>query len=113
MASGKIWHLHAQENGSAVGLGSVIRCVLTFKSSGNFTAPCVIWRAKSGSSFSKTISGKLTLTSACDFTGTIAIPSDPTVTVRYGHINGAVGSGIATQDTSTRLEVLQFTMIQK
>src|SRR5688500_3229276 len=88
------WHLHAMQNGDGV-----IRCVATFASngSGNFSAPCRIFESGVGTQMSQNVTGTITVSATCDLTGSVTVPGDPTVILRYGHINGNHGSGIATQ----------------
>ncbi|HVZ52886.1 MAG TPA: hypothetical protein VG986_13025 [Pseudolabrys sp.] len=88
------------------GTARVIKCVLTVKATGAFTAPCSSYQ--NGQSESVNVSGQITM-SACDFTGTITIPGDTTVTIQGGHVNGNVGAGIATQGAT----VHQFTLVKK
>jgi len=108
-----VWHFHALEVGKDVGDGSVIRCVASVISNGNFTAPCVIYEAGSGTPKSKTVSGKLMLTATCDLTGSVTIPGDKSVTIRFGHVNGNIGSGVATQNTGLNTQVLHFNLVRK
>jgi hypothetical protein len=108
-----VWHLHANEAGTGVGAGSVIRCVLNIAANGNFTAPCTVYEAGQGTPMSTNVSGKFTLNSACDLTGTLNIPGDSQVKIGFGHVNGNAGAGTATQGAGGALEVLHFTLIKK
>jgi len=86
---------------------TVIKCLMTVKATGSFTAPCTAYMP--GKTQNVNISGKLTL-SACDFGGTINVQGDPTpVTIQGGHVNGNVGAGIATQGTMFH----HFTLVKK
>lgn len=86
---------------------SVIKCTMTVKASGAFTAPCVGY-APDGTN-NANISGTLSL-SACDLSGTINVAGDPVpVIIQGGHINGNVGAGIATQGTQFH----HFTIVKK
>ena len=84
----------------------VIKCTMSVKANGTFTAPCTSYNV--GGTFSGTVSGTLTL-SACDFSGTINIPGDTSVTIQGGHVNGNVGAGIATQGAAFH----HFTIVKK
>jgi hypothetical protein len=108
-----VWHFHAIEVGKSAANGSVIRCVATVATNGNFSAPCTIYFVGVGTPMSKNVSGKLIKTAACDLTGSITISGDAPVTIRFGHLNGNVGSGIATQGTGTNLRVLHFNLTKK
>lgn len=85
-----------------------IMCTMTVKANGTFTAPCVSYGV-TGNVQSVNVSGTLALSATCDLTGTITIPSDTAVTIRGGHVNGTMGSGIATQGTN----VHHFTVVRK
>jgi hypothetical protein len=102
------WHLHAMQAD-----GAVIRCIATFGSNGNFSAPCKIFEAGMGTQISQNVTGTVTVSATCDVTGSVTVPGDPTVILRYGHINGNLGSGIATQGTGANLRVLHFTLVKQ
>jgi hypothetical protein len=102
------WHLHAMESD-----GAGIRCIATFGSNGNFSAPCKIFESGVGTQISQNVTGKITVSTACDVTGSVTVPGDPTVTLRYGHINGNHGSGIATQGANANLRVLYFSLVKQ
>lgn len=85
---------------------AVIKCLMTVKANGSFTAPCTAYMP--GKSHSGNVSGTLTL-SACNFGGTINVPGDPPVVIQGGHVNGNVGAGIATQGTMFH----HFTVVKK
>ena len=110
-ASGAVWHFHviqAGANGAAA-----VRCVGTFGAGGNFTGPCTNFESGQSGSRAVNVSGKLTLKAAWDFTGSVTIPGDAKVLVKFGHINGGAGSAIGTQYTGASLEVLQINLIRK
>jgi hypothetical protein len=114
MASGAKWHLHAVEAGVDVGGASVIRCIATFSDNGAFTAPCKIFNVGSSTQVSATTHGTLNLSAQCDLTGSITIPGgDPKVVIKYGHVNGNVGSGIAIQGTGTSTQVLHLNVVKQ
>jgi hypothetical protein len=113
LASGAVWHLHIMEVSPSPDGANVIKCVMTFGSGGNFTAPCTNFNTGSTAAQSVNISGKITLTAACDFTGTITIPSDAKAFVKFGHINGNIGSGIGIQGTGANTQVLHLTLVKK
>jgi hypothetical protein len=107
-----VWHFHgieAKNNGGA----DAIRCVATFGAGGNFTGPCTNYTSGSSAPQSVNVSGKITVNAACDFTGSITIPGDKPVGIKFGHINGNIGSGVGTQDTGTKTRVLHITLIKK
>jgi hypothetical protein len=107
--AGSKWHLHALESD-----GAVIRCFATFTANGQFTAPCKIFESGMGAQISQNVSGTINVSAACDVTGSVSIPGpDPDVTIRYGHINGNVGSGTATQGTNANLRVLLFSLVKQ
>lgn len=109
-----VWHLHAIEAGQDVGGGAIQSCVATVASNGSFSAPCKFYEVGMGSALSKTVTGTFKLSKACDLTGSITIGGgDPPVTIRYGHVNGNAGGGIATQGTGTNLQVIHFDVIKK
>jgi hypothetical protein len=113
LASGTTWHFHAVEAGVDVGGASVIRCVVTFGASGAFTAPCKVFSVGNSTQMSTNTHGTMTL-SACDLTGSITIPGgDPKVIVKYGHVNGNVGSGVAIQGTGASTQVLHFDLVKQ
>jgi hypothetical protein len=109
-----VWHLHMIEVGKSVADGSAIRCLANVASNGNFSAPCTIYEVGAGTAKNKTVTGTLTKSASCDLTGSVTIGGgDPPVTIRFGHINGNVGSAIATQGTGASLQVLHLTLIKK
>ena len=59
------------------------------------------------------VSGTLTKPNACDLTGSIAIDGDADILIRFGHINGNLATGIATQFTGAALNVLYLSLIRK
>lgn len=74
---------------------TVVKCTMTVKGNGNFTAPCTAYNIDG--TFNVNVAGRLTL-SACNFGGTINIPGVGTpIVIQGGHLNGNVGAGIATQ----------------
>jgi hypothetical protein len=101
------WHLHALESD-----GVVIRCIANFGSNGNFSAPCKIFEPGSGTPMSPTVTGTVTVSATCDLTGSVTVPGDATVILRYGHINGTQGSGIATQGANANLRTLHFSLVK-
>jgi|SRR6185312_5675279 hypothetical protein len=114
MASGTTWHFHAFEAGTDVGGGSVIRCVATFGASGAFTAPCRVFNVGTSTQNATNTHGTMTLSAQCDLTGSIVIPGgDPRVMIKYGHVNGNIGSGTAIQGTGTSTQVLHFTLVKQ
>jgi hypothetical protein len=109
-----VWHFHAIEVGQALGDGAIQRCIATVSSSGSFSAPCKIYQSGFGSVKNKTVTGNFKLSKGCDLTGSITIGGGaPPITIQYGHVNGDVGGGVATQDTGTNLQVLHFDLIKK
>ena len=55
------------------------------------------------------VSGTFTKSNnACDLTGSVAIDGDADIIIRFGHINGNIATGIATQFTGAALNVLYF-----
>lgn len=109
--SGAVWHLHVIQAGYYG--GAAVRCIATFGAAGAFTGPCTNFETGMTGSQAANVSGKLTLTSACDFTGSVTIPDQAKVIVRFGHINGNVGSAIGTQGAGSATEVLQVNLIRK
>ena len=102
------WHLYAMQNGD-----TVIRCLATFGANGSFSAPCRIFEFGVGTPTNQTVTGTITLSQTCDMTGTVVVPgAEPDVTIRFGHINGNTGSGIATLGAGGNLEVLHFTLVK-
>ena len=87
----------------------VIKCVLTISADGSFSsAPCTSYGDQGGSK-SMSVGGNLTFASpTCDLSGTVSIPGENAVTIRGGHVNGAIGAGIATQGK----QVLSFTLVE-
>jgi hypothetical protein len=110
--SGAVWHFHSIEKSGGSG-AQVLHCVATFGSGGNFSAPCVQFKTGTNQSGGGTLTGKLTLSTSCDLTGSIAPPSGAAILVKYGHVNGAFGSGVATHGTGANLSVLHFTLVKK
>jgi hypothetical protein len=108
-----VWHFHALHNSPGGVNTTAIRCVATVAASGEFTGPCRIFEAGTASPFSTNVSGTFTKTAACDLTGSVAIPGDPNVIIRFGHINGNIATGIATQGTGASLQVLYFSLVRK
>jgi hypothetical protein len=111
LASGAIWNLHILEANNTG--ADAIRCVATFAAAGNFTAPCTSYSSGSTAAESVNVSGKLTLTAACDFTGSITVPGNKAVSIKFGHVNGNAGSGIGIQGTGATTRVLHFTLVRK
>ena len=91
-----IWHFHALQNRPGSDDAAAIRCVATVEANGTFTAPCRTFHAGGGSE-PMNVSGTLTKSNACDLTGSIAIDGDADILIRFGHINGNLATGIATQ----------------
>jgi hypothetical protein len=89
----------------------VIKCKIVVTNTGNFTDdPCTTYGVTPGSNKAASVSGKLTVTPACDFTGTINVAGDDEpVKIVGGHANGNNASGIATQGNN---QVLYFTLIK-
>jgi hypothetical protein len=86
-----------------------IGCTFTI-ANGALNGSCDSWGVFDGS-HPATISGNLTLNSACNLGGTISVTGDTAVTIRRGHINrttGTFGSGIGTQGT----KVTHFTLVK-
>jgi hypothetical protein len=108
--SGAVWHFHSIEKTNEA---QVLYCMATFGSGGNFSAPCVQFKAGTVQTGSGTLTGKLMLSSSCDLTGSISPPSGPAILIKYGHINGAFGSGVGTHGTGANLGVLHFTLVKK
>jgi hypothetical protein len=113
LAGGTIWHFDGVEAGVDAGGASVIRCVVTFGASGAFTAPCRVFNVGNSTPHAKNTHGTMSL-SDCDLTGSITIPGgDPKVIIKYGHINGNIGSGIAIQGTGTSTQVVHFNLVKQ
>jgi len=109
-AQGK-WHFYAMEIATSNG-ANAISCTMTMGSDGKFTkAPCTSYQLGSDQTDTPKISGKLKVAANCNFTGTISIPGDSTVTIQAGHLNDNVGAGVATQKTGADTRVLNFTLI--
>lgn len=86
---------------------SIIKCTMTVKANGSFSAPCVSY-APDGT-HNTNVTGQLTLTAACDLSGTINAGDPTLVTIQGAHVNGNVGAGIATQG----LQFHHFSLIKK
>jgi hypothetical protein len=80
---------------------------------GSFSAPCKIFEPAMGTAISQNVTGTMNVSAACDVTGSVSIPGDPQLTLRYGHINGNGGSGIATQAANANLRTLHFTLVKQ
>jgi len=107
-----VWHFHALQNRPGSDDAAAIRCVATVAANGTFTAPCRTFHAGGGSE-PMNVSGTLTKSNACDLTGSIAIDGDADIIIRFGHINGNIATGIATQFTGAALNVLYFSLIRR
>jgi hypothetical protein len=104
------WHFHALEVGPGPS-ASAIRCVARVAASGGFSSPCVIFDA-GGSSRRATVSGHLAK-NGCDLTGSISVPGDSPVVLRYAHLNGNVGAGVGTQAGAGGQRVLHFNLVRQ
>ena len=93
--------------------GTAITCDIAFESAGAFNADCSSYHTGQSGAESGPVTGQITMATACDFTGSITIPGDSKVTIRDGHINGNIGSGIATQASATKTRVLLFNLLKK
>ena len=116
--SGAVWHVHALEAhptdfGTYATEVDIIRCVATFGAAGAFSGPCKTYAAGSSTVNSINVTGTIALTADCDFTGSIKIPGDGTVSIKFGHINGVMGSGIGIHGTGAATRVVQLTLIKK
>lgn len=102
------WEFYASQHDKNGG-GSAIECEIGFSSGGQFTGDCSAYSAGRGNPQTTTITGNMMLSGSCALSGSIAIPGDKPVNIRAGHVNGNIGSGIATQGT----EVLLFTLVKR
>lgn len=109
---GAVWHLHMIEVGEAPE-AQAIRCVAKFGAAGNLTAPCVSLSAGENGQQNVSISGKVTLTATCDFSGSITVPGDAQVLVKYGHVNGNIGSAVGTQGAGADRRAVHVTLVKK
>jgi len=107
------WHFHGLEVGPK-GSTNAITCVLDIAANGMFSdAPCTSYQPGTSGTDEVSINGEFML-SACDLTGNIVIGGgDPDVTIKSGHVNGNLGSGIATQGTGAKTRVMHFTVVKK
>jgi hypothetical protein len=107
------WSLHVIEVGPK-GAANAIACpTLNIATNGSFSgASCTAYTAAMNGSDSATISGTITVAS-CVLSGSITIPGDPSVTIRSGRVNGNIAAGIATQGTSSKTQVLHFTLVKQ
>jgi hypothetical protein len=108
-----VWDFFATETyPGATSKANVITCNLAFGSAGAFTGSCKNYFTGQGTVENTSISGTFTMHSACDFTGSITTEQAP-VTIRDGHINGNIGSGIATQATGAQARAILFTLLRR
>ncbi len=91
------------------GTAHAIKCKVTVKSTGAFTAPCTSFGVVSHDGGNVNVSGNITV-SACNLSGTINIPGDTPVTIQGGYVNGNNAAGIGTQGADS---VLYFTLIKQ
>jgi len=94
---------HPYNNNTA----SALACTMAIQASGRTTTSCAMYTSgltlvgKSGAA-----SANLRL-NACNLSGTISLPGDPTpVVIRAGHLNGNMGGGIATHGTQVEAFVI-------
>jgi hypothetical protein len=109
-----VWNFFAAQNyPGATSKASAITCDLTFGSAGAFTGSCTSYHTGTSSvDAGNSVSGTLTMHAACNFTGSITTP-DGAVTIQDGHINGNIGSGVATQKAGAQERVLLFTLLKR
>lgn len=111
LSQSNVWYFHAIE----AGLGAAaIKCVATFKTNGNFTAPCTIFNVGTDAAHSVNASGKLALSAACVLGGSITLSGeDEPIIIKNGHVNGNFGAGIGIQGTNSKTQVLHFTLVKQ
>jgi hypothetical protein len=108
------WNLFLMQTyPGATSKADAITCHLTFGNAGAFTGPCISYQTGKSATDNVSVNGTLTMHTACDFTGSITIPGDTPVTIQAGHINGNIGSGVATQKSAAQERVLLFNLLKR